>query len=64
MITMRQSKLIAYKQTAQAAKNKLNQIPGINILEILEQNDNPDLNEMFSAYTATFFIPGSLTPWS
>ena len=47
-------KLIAYKQTVQAAKNKLKQMSGISILEILEQNENPGLNEMFSAYTTTF----------
>ena len=46
-------KLIAYKQTVQAAKNKLKQMSGISILEILEQNENPGLNEMFSAYTTT-----------
>ena len=44
-------KLIAYKQTVQAAKNKLKQMSGISILEILEQNENPGLNEMFSAST-------------
>ena len=27
---------------------------GISILELLEQNENPGLNEMFSAYTTTF----------
>ena len=42
-------KLIAYKQTVQAAKNKLKQMSGISILEILEQNENPGLNEMSSA---------------
>ena len=47
-------KLIAYKQTVQAAKNKLKQMIGISILELLEQNENPGLNEMFSAYTTTF----------
>ena len=47
-------KLIAYKQTVQAAKNKLKQMSGISILELLEHNENPGLNEMFSAYTTTF----------
>ena len=46
-------KLIAYKQTVQAAKNKLKQMSGISILELLEHNENPGLNEMFSAYTTT-----------
>ena len=36
-------KLIAYKQTVQAAKNKLKQMSGISILEILEQNEKSRL---------------------
>lgn len=47
-------KLIAYKQAVQAAKNKLKQMPGIEALSIIGLNENPRLNEMFSAYTSTY----------
>lgn len=42
-------KLITYKQAVQAAKNKLKQMPGIEALSIIGLNENPRLNEMFSA---------------
>lgn len=47
-------KLIAYKQAVQAAKNKLKQMPGIEALSIIGLNENPRLNEMFSAYSSTY----------
>lgn len=47
-------KLIAYKQAVQAAKNKLKQMPGIEALSIIGLDENPRLNEMFSAYTSTY----------
>jgi len=47
-------KLIAYKQALQAAKNKLKQMPGIEALSIIGLNENPRLNEMFSAYSSTY----------
>lgn len=52
-MTQRQT-LIAHKQTVQAAKNKLKQINGIAVLELFENHENTRLNEMFSAYTATY----------
>lgn len=47
-------KLIAYKQAVQAAKDKLKQMPGIEALSIIGLNENPRLNEMFSAYSSTY----------
>lgn len=46
--------LIAYKQAVQAANNKLKQMIGIKTLGIVGLNENPRLNEMFSAYTSTY----------
>lgn len=46
--------LIAYKQAVQAAKSKIKQMPGIEALSSIGLNENPRLNEMFSAYASTY----------
>ncbi len=52
-MTERQN-LIAHKIAVQSAKNTLKQISGICVLEIYEENENHDLNELYSAYTVTY----------
>lgn len=60
-VTERQ-KIIAHKIKIQSAKNKLKQIPGIAVLELYEENENPALNECYSVYFSTF--GDALEPYS
>ena len=52
-MTERQS-LIARKIAIQSTKNMLKQLSGLDVLKIYEDNENRDLNELYSAYTSTF----------
>lgn len=52
-MTQRQS-LIAHKIAIQTAKNTLNQLSGIDVLHVYEDQENQDLNELYAAYTSTY----------
>ena len=53
MMTERQ-KTIAHKLAIQSAKNKLKRIPGIDVLELYEEDENLSLNECYLAYSSTY----------